>query len=491
MRVMLANAPAFFGHDPYRRYLQGGCRFAPSAYVNRNVGDPNFRYRTFPFGLAYGYSYLKCQFPDIDLKWLDGVALDMNDREWLSAVRSASPDLLVVEGTTSSFNRTLDLLAQFKATNPHSKVVCAGWHASGAWDTILSIAPYVDFVFLHEYEETLVELVARNLDPEMLPGIAYRHGTKVALNPRRAVVMDLDRYPFPYRERATIGRYYDAMKPEYGHPSIQMWTSRGCPIGCSFCFSHMAYSDRCYRPRDARRVVDEMEHCKEEFGAKQFYFDDDTVTINRTHIAKLCTEIRERGDFVWSCMGDVTLSKDGLATMRRSGCVALKIGVESIHPDAIGKSHVTPERVMKFRKWCKDIGMWVHAQFMLGFPNDTRESLQATLKFIEKLHPDTFQIYGASPLPGTPFYAECVANGWLKGTVDEWDMLDADRPLAVSYPHLSSAEIYEYVQRGKRLNERNLARYQLKRGISKILSSPTRLFSGDWSCALRYIRMAL
>jgi radical SAM superfamily enzyme YgiQ (UPF0313 family) len=278
------------------------------------------------------------------------------------------------------------------------------------------------------------------------------------------------------------------MRPEYGVPSIQMWTSRGCPTGCIFCFSTIFYERPAHRPRNVKDVVDEMEYCKREFNAKQFYLDDDTVTLNPKHLKALCSEIKSRGDFVWSCMGDVTLTRENLRAMREAGCVAMKFGVETIKPEAIHKTLVTPDRAVNFRKMCKEEGMWVHGQFMLGFPHDTRESLKATLKYIEKMHPDTFQIYGASALPGTPFYKLAKEKGWL--ITDDWGQLDAAQPLAVSYPWLSNKDIYDFVQKGKRINERFYARYVLREAVKNFIKKPWRIFSADIQI-LRFLRQAI
>ncbi len=446
-------------------------------------------YAVFPFDLAYTYSYVQREAPDVELEWLDGMALNMDMNEWVDQIIAKRPDLLVTQGNTSSFNYTLGLLNLIKK-GVGCKVAVGGWHVTATWRETLQKAPWVGFVLIHEFEDTVLEMIRGELDPIPVRGIAYRLADgRFRFNLVRPTERNIDKYPYPHRERETIGRYYDVMKPEYGLPSIQLWSSRGCGVGCSFCFSTVWYENPLHRNRDVVKVVDEMDYCIQEFGAKQFYFDDDTVTLDKKHLANLCREIKTRGDYVWSVMGDVTVSREEIRMMRQAGCVAMKVGIETLHPEEIHKNIVTPERALKFRQMCREEGMWVHGQFMFGFPHDTHETLKATLKFIEKLHPDTFQVYGASPLPNTEFYRQVKSNGWLLS--EDWNLLDANRLLPVSYPWLSNKEIYGYVQKGKRLNDKLMARRVWGNALKSFIHNPLSIKSAHPRELLNYLYKAI
>ncbi|MGQ9514752.1 MAG: hypothetical protein ACUVTL_06860, partial [Thermoproteota archaeon] len=108
-----------------------------------------------------------------------------------------------------------------------------------------------------------------------------------------------------------------------------------------------------------------MKLVKEKYGARQVYFDDESMTINKKHIQSICEIIlKEKIDLPWACMGDVTLREDQLALMAKSGCIGLKFGVETFNSSTlneIGKSFVEFDKVRKLVETCKKIGIWTHA----------------------------------------------------------------------------------------------------------------------------------
>ena len=95
----------------------------------------------------------------------------------------------------------------------------------------------------------------------------------------------------------------------------------------------------------------------------------------------------------------------------------------------------------------KEYGLWVHGDFIVGIPGDTKESLDEMIKFAIDLDLNTAQIYSAQPLPGTPFYNQCNAQGWL--VAKKWDEYDGNYFSPVSYPQFSKKEIEEILKKFK------------------------------------------
>ena len=114
--------------------------------------------------------------------------------------------------------------------------------------------------------------------------------------------------------------------------------------------------------------------------------------------------------------GDVPLlDADTLAHMRRAGCRQVCVGFESADPAALAsmKKGLAAERMGRFRSDAAKAGIKVHGCFIFGFPDDTRESILATIDFALKLHPDTAQFYPVMVYPGTEAYEDYKARGFI------------------------------------------------------------------------------
>jgi hypothetical protein len=60
--------------------------------------------------------------------------------------------------------------------------------------------------------------------------------------------------------------------------------------------------------------------------------------------------------------------------------------------------------VHKVVKWCRDIGYYSNAFFMLGFPDQTLADMKKTVEYAINIDIDTAAFFIAQPLPGTPMW---------------------------------------------------------------------------------------
>ncbi|MFQ5672007.1 MAG: B12-binding domain-containing radical SAM protein [Nitrospinales bacterium] len=345
---------------------------------------------------------------------------------------------------------------------PDKTIILGGPHPSALYKEILLQNPQVSFVALGEGEESLFRLV-RHLDGELdwneLTGIATRNGDeKVLLLESTKRISDLEQtnIPFPARHLLPMENYIKAQ--ESHGPSLGRWTSmlssRGCPYGCTFCESRRTK----WFARSARDVVDEMEHCIQEYGISEFHFEDDNMTINKSRLIEICDEILKRGlNIKWQTPNGIRASitdEEMLRKMKASGCMHITLAPES------GSERVLKDIVVKGRDFdleqLKDcgalahkIGLKVAAFLILGLPGETKEDMEMTIQYgkeLAKAGVDEAAFSLFIPLPGTPLW-DAVSD--QLENVDLLDLLAAgDLNRAKSWnAHISDDELNAYRRR--------------------------------------------
>jgi len=108
------------------------------------------------------------------------------------------------------------------------------------------------------------------------------------------------------------------------------------------------------------------------------------------------------------------------------------------------KKGVTREQAVQFTRDCRKLGLSIHGAFIMGLPGETRETIRETIEFAKRLDLNSIQASLASPYPGTEFFALCKREGWLASETFLDD--SGHQNCVISYPHLSSQEIYDAVE---------------------------------------------
>ena len=110
------------------------------------------------------------------------------------------------------------------------------------------------------------------------------------------------------------------------------------------------------------------------------------------------------------------------------------------------KKGATVERARQFTKDCKNLGLAIHGDFILGLPGDTVETIDSTIAFAKELDVETIQVSVAHAYPGTELYDHVVENGFM---VSSSTMVDeGGHQLAhIQYPGLSADEVLTAVHR--------------------------------------------
>lgn len=276
-----------------------------------------------------------------------------------------------------------------------------------------------DYVLLGEGEETLGELIdyldsAQHHDNTIhendlynIQSLAYLHDNELIKTPTRPVLQKLDTMPFPAWDLVNRDLYRDLWMGHHGYYSMNLVTTRGCPFHCNWCAKPI-WGQK-YNSRSPKNVVDEIIWLKEHFNPDHIWFMDDIMGIRDKWIeefADLLDEANVRIPFKSLNRADLLLRGNTIPALARAGADIIWIGAESGSQkilDAMDKG-TQVEQIYEATQKCHEHGIKVAFFLQFGYPGETREDIELTLKMVRDLMPDDIGISVSYPLPGTPFY---------------------------------------------------------------------------------------
>ena len=322
-------------------------------------------------------------------------------------------EFLVLFTSTVGWEGDQRLAETIKAANPSIRIAFVGPPVTTDPDRALNECSALDFICRREFDYSVVEFAKGKPLNEIL-GISYKKDGKVVHNPDRPQIEDLDAMPWAtkiYKRDMDVTRYN---VPFLLHPYHRALLHARLP-GAVHLLPVAANAQRsCMAQALHDDVAAEMKWAKENFPeVKEFFFDDDTFNIQKVRTIELCEKLKPLG-ITWSCTSRVTTDYETLKAMREAGCRLLIVGFESGDPQILKniKKGATVERARDFARDCHSLGLTIHADFILGLPGETKESIRNTINFAKSLDCETIQVSIAHAYPGTEFY-EYAAKEWI------------------------------------------------------------------------------
>lgn len=393
-------------------------------------------------------------------------------------------DFIVLSTSNVTFREDRDTIGQIKKKFPGTKAIIFGAHATFFPEKCLQ-NPEIDFAILGEAEYAIREIIlGKNLD--QINGIGYKKDGKIKVNKKKNVIENLDDLPFPdWTMLPKDLTYFHALVERT--PWTTAISSRGCGGRCIFCISPFLFGK--YRQRSAENVVEEIEFLR-NLGYKEVFYRDETFTMSRKRVIKICEEIiRRKIDISWLCNARVgTMNKKIMSLMKRAGCHTLKIGVESGSQQILDniKKDITLDMIRKTFKNAKSVGIRTHAHMMLGCPGENPETINRTMKFVNEINPTTVTYGIMTPYPGTEVFellVQKLGDNFGDGTEWELDMvhthpyhnelftelngIDLSKMLRVAYRKFYLRPSY-IIGRLKSIKNFNLLKTELKSGLAVI-----------------------
>ena len=348
-------------------------------------------------------------------------------------VREYQPDVLALKLYTIDTPHAKEMIHRVRQVSSTIIPVIGGPHPSMELpEKVFEHIPELDFAFAGEGEPGflpfLEQLESASSDFDDIAGLRWRDSARVIHANKKMLVEDLDTLPLPAWDLMDPRRYRcggSFMNSRY--PAAPVSVTRGCPYHCTYCGAHLITS-RTIRMRGVENIIEELKLLSGKYGVRSIDISDDNFAYNRDFVLEFCERlIREQLDIGWNCPFGVRidrLDKEMIRMMERSGCFALSVGVESGSNRILSKikKGLTVETVIEKVTMIKQVSnIKLQGFFMMGFPDETVQEIEATIKLACSLPFDMAVFATLRIVPGTELHTELVAEGKIQPDMDYYE----------------------------------------------------------------------
>jgi anaerobic magnesium-protoporphyrin IX monomethyl ester cyclase len=346
-----------------------------------------------------------------------------------------------------------------KRARPELTVVWGGWHPSMFSRECLSESS-VDVTVRGQGEETFVDIVERLAQGRSLEDCA---GCTVRLadgslreNPARPLAQ-VDKFRAHDYGLIPVERYYELK----GKRQLDYISSQGCNFRCAFCSDPFVYG-RKWVGLEPVRMATRLKELWDRYRFDDVNFQDETFFTKAARVEALADRIVHSGmKITWAATmradQGVRLPPAVWQRCKDSGLRRLLVGVESGSNEVLKRirKDIKIEQVYETAETMLKYGIAGHFPFIVGFPDESDENVQASLYCAKKLRamsPDFLTpIYYFKPYPGSALVIEAVERGYrLPETLAEWAKFDY---VAGEPGPWVSAEKFELIERFKFFHE--------------------------------------
>jgi radical SAM superfamily enzyme YgiQ (UPF0313 family) len=234
-----------------------------------------------------------------------------------------------------------------------------------------------------------------------------------------------------------------------------------------------------------------MDQLYRQYAVRDIYFWDDTFTPNRKHSHRVFDKMMEafprtRRPITWQATTRCDCVDDELAEkMRESGCRLLTFGIESGSERMmkILKKGITHEKVAHSQRVMRQAGITWDAFFMIGFPDDTPETIEETMSMIRRLECRSVGLSIFTPYPGLELYERAKSYGLIREPI-EWRFYSHQSPRNHFVKNISRDEFAKIASCClRKVDQLNARRYRMDR-LGFFARNPTKLMKKLWRLAV-------
>jgi anaerobic magnesium-protoporphyrin IX monomethyl ester cyclase len=330
-----------------------------------------------------------------------------------------------------------------------------------------------DVIVIGEGEVTAVELLdalQKKTALSSVKGIAYLDKGELVTTQARELIKDLDSIPFPAWDLFPMD-YYSLVREanvKNSQRAFPVLSGRGCTFQCNFCYR----MDKGFRPRSPENLIEEIQILKKDYLISHIIFSDELLMSSAERTITLCEAfIKAKLGVTWTCNGRLNYAKpEVLKTMKRSGCVFINYGIESMDDKALktmGKALTTRQIISGIEATLAE-GISPGLNIIFGNIGETAETLQKGVDFLLKYddHAQLRTIRPVTPYPGSPLYYYAIEKGMLKDCADFYENKHTNSDLlSVNFTDLSDDEFHRVLFEANKTLLENYYKHQVEKSI--------------------------
>ena len=362
-----------------------------------------------PLGTLYAASYIREKGYEVAL--FDAMLAE-SEEEWARSLDEHTPQYAVIYEDNFNYLSKMCLLRMREAAFTMIRmakergcmVILCGADVTDHYDAYLKQG--ADYCILGEGEETLAELLdqlSAGKEAREVVGLVSRYSL---IATRRPDIKNLDSLPFPAWDLVDVAKYKKLWLERHGYFSMNMVTTRGCPYHCNWCAKPI-WGQR-YNSRSPENVAAEMKWLKENFAPDHIWFADDIFGLKPNWVERFSELLVEHDAVIpFKCLKRADLITEKTAkALAKAGCQIVWVGAESGSQkilDAMDKGDRV-EDIYRAAELLHANGIQTGFFLQFGYPGETWDDVQLTLKMVRDCMPDDIGISVSYPLPGTKFH---------------------------------------------------------------------------------------
>jgi anaerobic magnesium-protoporphyrin IX monomethyl ester cyclase len=330
--------------------------------------------------------------PILTFAYLNAIARSLGNKVSIYTGMPMGEELIIIASSIHHYKEEVYFAKEIKKHHPNSKIGFIGPFSSEKPSLYIDSC---DFIIDGE-PETIFEDICK--DKIKLEGVI-----KTSNN------LEVKNLPLPNWDGFDIMSFgYSPSLPR--KPFLTIQGSRGCPFACEFC-PYLVSQGIPLRRRENNDIINEIKYLIKKYKIKSLLFRDITWSMHRKETKELCKLIEKQNfdlDIGVETRAD-TLDDELIILMKKAGVKVVNLGIESPEDNILLNAGRRPIKEIKLENVLKKLdhnNILVQGFYIIGLIDDTKETIENTIRYSKKINSFTAQFCVLTPFPGTKTYKD-------------------------------------------------------------------------------------